>query len=474
MLFIFAPGNRPGTVFCLMNIVIFGSGPMPCEARFPVMAPGARTWQIVQTVVRALPDGGEPHRVVVLGLEPTPRAAGDAAPVVLPWSSGAEGSELVYVPLTYDDFVAAATSGRTKDLVFPESPDAVVGCASLQPCATAADYAAAHRAPVWMDLFGDAITEVQSKAELHPDRREENDRMYFHVWRLLLRVLYHGDRFSALSDRQREAVIGQLGPAGRLGRRTRGEHLVHTIPFGIFPEDVPEPDVTEGGEERDLFTVMWCGSFNTWMDVDALVQGVAQALGEEPRLRLLVVGGRIAGYNDESFERFSSGIQAAGVEESVELRDWCSLEETRHLYARCDVGLSIDRYTYEAVLGSRTRIVNFLAAGKPVLSTVITELTVELSREGYVLPFRAGDGPDLARALVEAARMGSAGAKDLGRRGREFVVKRYSGSEVGRPLAEWIAAPAFARDKSAEGKHYEDNPLTSFWEGVEKLEPVQS
>ena len=437
---------------------------MPCEPQFPVLAPGARTWQVLQTVAHALAAESGPHRIMVFALEPSPRENAGPIAVSLAVAGDPFPGEISYVPCSYDDFVALSGREAPERFSIPDKVDAVVGCASIQPCATAAEFAAARRVPVWIDLFGDPIAEIQSKAELYPDQREENDQLYLHVWRLLLKALHHGDAFSALSERQREAVIGQLGPAGRLGRRTRGEHLVSTIPFALFPGDFP-PEVSDALiDDSETFTVMWCGSFNTWMDVDALVEGVASALKQEQRLRLLVVGGRIPNYNEESFGRFVEGIRSAGVDGAVELLDWCSLEETRRLYVRCDAGLSIDRFTYEALLGSRTRIMNFLAAGRPVLSTVITELTEELAREGYVLPFRPGDGADLARALVEAALMGRSGARELGARGRRFVEERFAGARAGCPLADWIRAPRFARDKNTEGRHFDDNPLIGFWQ----------
>lgn len=444
-----------------MNIVIFGSGPMPCEPQYPVLAPGARTWQILQTAAGALAASGRGGTIRVCGLEaaPRPEAAAHEVPVAL---AAAPGVEITYLPRTFDEFVTLAGPE-----VLGQTADAVIGCASVQPCATAADYAARAQAPLWVDLFGDPIAEVQSRAQLEPHARHANDDLYVHVWRLLLRALVQGDRFSALSLRQREALIGQLGAAGRLGRRTRGEHLVHALPYALFPDDLqaltPAESPAFSWEGEDSFTVMWCGSFNTWMDAGTLVEGVSKAFSEEPRLRLLVAGGRIRDYHENSFEHFRDGMERAGLSQRIEYADWCSLQETRGLYARCDAGLSIDRFTYEALLGSRTRIVNLVAAGKPVISTVITELTSDLARDGFVRPFEAGSGADLARALVETARLGRDGAARLGARGRAYVAGAYGGETCGLPLARWIVAPAFARDKGPQGGHDLDNPLIRFW-----------
>jgi glycosyltransferase involved in cell wall biosynthesis len=434
------------------------------------MAPGSRTWQIVQTVAcgLALDEDSRPV-ITVCALEQEPRADGVAplrfeidTGVPCSGDSGTVRMEISYVPLGIDAFKKAG-GGEFRGGPRPGTPvDAVVGCASVQPCATAAGFAAARKAPLWVDLFGDPITEIQSRAELHPDEKEANDAQYCHVWRLLMPALLQGDMFSALSTRQRFSVIGQLGVAGRLNRLTSGANIVATIPYGVFPStdvaSAPAPAKTN-------FIVMWCGSFNTWMDVDSFAAGFVRAIRENPRIRLLVVGGKIAGYNDVAYERFVETICAAGAEGAVRYLDWQPLEELRKLYAACDVGLSIDRFTYEAVLGSRTRLVNFLAAGKPVVSTVLTELSEDLASQGFLLPFEVGNSDSLAVALADASRRAGELA-ELGARAREYVTSRYHGRVAGAPLVEWIMNPAFAPDKDNERMPDSMNPLTAYWRKV--------
>src|SRR5690606_23899454 len=99
--------------------------------------------------------------------------------------------------------------------------------------------------------------------------------------------------------------------------------------------------------------------------------------------------------------------------------DWQPLSAMQKLYEQCDLGLSIDRFTYEAELGSRTRLINFLAAGLPVASTVVTELSQDLARDGVLFPFELGNADSLTSTLLEAAD--SAGAKRL----RQGECRRY-------------------------------------------------
>jgi glycosyltransferase involved in cell wall biosynthesis len=458
-----------------MKIVVFGCGPMPCEPQYAVTAPGARTWQIVQTVLSGLDLAEAPDaETVVVNLDGTPREGNDAPLMFeVPLDGGdvepaaAPGRRVTCLPLAADAFKQIG-QGQWPELL-REPPDAVVATGSVQPYATAAQYARAVERPLWVDVFGDPLAELQSRAEILPGSKEENDSLYYHTWKLLLDALVQGDMFSSLSARQRFALIGHLGVAGRLNRSTRCYEFVHSIPYGVFPATappLPEP------REHAHFVVMWCGSFNTWMDPATLAAGIVKAWQKNPHIRLLVVGGRCPGYNDVSFDQFADAIKRANASEAIRMVEWQPWGELNRLYAEADAGLSIDRPSYEAMLGSRTRLVNFLVAGKPVISTTPTELAEDLAREGVLLPFRMGDADHLAEVLLDAAQRRQELA-ELGRRGRDYVLSRYHGRILGVPLMEWLANPQFAPDKRGERHSLDpDNPLTSYWQIV--LENVRT
>jgi glycosyltransferase involved in cell wall biosynthesis len=455
-----------------MNVLIFGTGPMPCEPQYPVMAPGARTWQIARTAATALAGNGD-GSVTVIGLENETRTQPGApmtfeCTVPAPDSPTPPGSaqrkvSILYYALGFNDFMRLNQPAAMKQPLFNMQIDAVIGTSSIQPCATAALFAASRGIPFWADIFGDPVAEIQSRAQLLPEEKDANATQYHHVWKLMLPVLLQGDQFSALSNRQRFALIGQLGITGRLNHLTSGTDFVHAIPYGLFPDD-PPPLMPHS--QRDMFVLMWCGSFNTWMDVDSLVEGLVAAIKANSRLRLLVVGGKIPGYNEIAYERFQEGVRTAGVRDAVRMMDWQPLAETLKLYAFCDAGLNIDRYTYEAVLGSRTRIVNFLAAGKPVISTTVTELTEELAGHGFVVPFDVSDSTGLARAIEDAVIRRDE-LRQLGQRGAEYVRQRFDAVVVGQSLADWVRNPAFSPDKADRSRLDPANPLTQFWQRVQ-------
>ena len=311
-----------------MNVLIFGTGPMPCEPQYPVMAPGARTWQIARTVAGALASDAD-SSVTVVALESETRTQPDA-PIRFGEGTGEGNTDagsasprrrtsIAYYALGFNDFVRQSQLPASKQKWLPEKIDAVVGTSSIQPCATAALFSASRGIPFWADIFGDPVAEIQSKAQLSREDHDANAGQYHHVWKLLLQTLLQGDRFSTLGERQRFALIGQLGTAGRLNRLTSGLDFVHAIPYGLFSDD---PPAIVPPSQRDMFVLMWCGSFNTWMDVDSLVDGLVKAMKAHSKLRLLVVGGKIPGYNELAYERFAEGIRSAGLGDSVRMMDW--------------------------------------------------------------------------------------------------------------------------------------------------------
>ncbi len=428
-----------------MSVVIFGNGPLPVEANFPVMAPGSRTWQIVRTVAAALAEQGKTGEdVIVYGLDEQPRSNGVAMPLLTTIKAGSAEIRLSYHALPYEQF-SQLGSAESASVELPADVRAVIGTGSVQPYSTAARFAGAQNLPLWIDVFGDPLCEIQSQAELSEDpANTENATRQVHIWKLFVDALLYGDKFSALSDRQRYALLGQLGCAGRLNQHTAAASLVDAIPYSLFLEDYKPVTPTPHGDGR--FTVMWSGSFNTWMDVPTLTRGLTTALQSTPNMRLLVVGGKIPGYNEISYGQFLDGIKAAGVEGAVTLMDWQPLSAMEKLYAEVDLGISIDRYTYEAELGSRTRLVNFLAAGVPVASTVVTELSQQLKDAGHLQPFELGNAESLTEALIRA----SADRGDRLEKAKasiKHIYTAYNGNEQGKPLKNWLRSPTRAADK---------------------------
>jgi hypothetical protein len=326
------------------------------------------------------------------------------------------------------------------------APDAVVG-------ATAYASALAARlrleVPLWADVFGDLMSEAQAKAA-----RTASDWSLVHFWTLMRTVLERGDRFSAVSHAQSHALVGQLGIAGRLSSRTTGEELVSMVPCAC---DAPVARADRETARRELgfapadFVLLVSGGVNTWCDVETLGAGLAIAMKEESRLRLVVTGGAIPGHDEASHLELGRRLAALPAARVLDL-GWIDSRRLAGVYAAADLGLVVERPIYERRLGAENRVVEWLAHGLVCATTAASESGAELAREGLSLRCAPGDARGLADLVVAAAgdpvRHEAARVLAEARRlGPAWVARERSFAATAAPLLAWCAAPCFARDR---------------------------
>src|SRR5690606_5240663 len=94
---------------------------------------------------------------------------------------------------------------------------------------------------------------------------------------------------------------------GRLNRHNFAEPLIHAVPNAVHPHYAALQRTPSGN--HDDFPVLWSGGFNTWTDVEMLVEGFAEAMAEHPRLRLVCTGGPVLGHDESTYSRFEAMVK---------------------------------------------------------------------------------------------------------------------------------------------------------------------
>ena len=416
------------------RVLVLGCSPLPFENQRMNYAPGARTWQLA----RPLADAG--HAVCVVA-QRIPGAYGGEVDRI----DGLERDGIPIYTLDLDDF---RRPGVVDGLVDAFRPDVLIGAASTVPALRAIEVAGDR--PVWIDLFGDLMAEAQARLTVHPD---EPLAPYRDV---LAALLERGDAFSAVSDRQRDAVLGQLGLLGRLNRRTSDCELVHTVPCSVrfdvasTTSDVRAP-VPDDVEDDDV-VLLWSGGFNTWCDADTLVDGVERAMASEPRIQLVTTGGSIPGHDDVSYQRFLDRVRSSELRDRFVVKGPVDAGLAARYLARADLGVVTEKPLAERRLGSSGRVVGWVSAGLPAICTTTSEIGERLAERGLVRAYRAGDPDDLARAIIDDVR-DLDGARERARRAREFARGVWSVQATAAPVVRWVERARRAPDATA------DNPL---------------
>jgi glycosyltransferase involved in cell wall biosynthesis len=397
-------------------------------------APGARTWQL------ARPLAGAGHAVCVVAQRIPGAYGGDVEPIAELERSG--------IPIYTLDLDGFRHPGVVDGLVDAFRPDIVIGAASTVPALRAIEVAGDR--PVWVDLFGDLLAEAQARLTVHPDEQLAPYRD------VLAALLERGDAFSAVSDRQRDAVLGQLGLVGRLNRDTIGCELVSTVPCSVRPADGParsdgpvaNPDDVDDAD----VVVLWSGGFNTWCDVDTLVNGVERAMASDPRIRLVTTGGSIPGHDDVSYQEFLDRVRGSELRDRFVVKGPVDAELAARYQARADLGVVTEKPLVERRLGSSGRVLGWLSAGVPVICTGVSELGGLLAERGLARIYHEGDPEDLARAILDVAGDPVA-ARDRALRAQAFACEAFSARATAEPLVRWVEHARRAPDAGV------DNPL---------------
>ncbi len=273
--------------------------------------------------------------------------------------------------------------------------------------------------------------------------------------------LSRGDFFLCSSDEQRLYYAGLLTALGRVNpHRVAGDPdlagLIAPVPFGV-PQELPPhqpylPDILgppRPGERRLLF-----GGLYDWYDPDTLLDALerlADRAGPDAAdWRLLLIRNPNPGTTPQRLlRRVERRCRERGWwERRVELLDWVPAERRWDLLRDVDALVAPHRPSLETRLSMRTRFLEAVAAGCPVITSEGGTVSRLLREEeaGRVVP--PGDPEALARALedllgdLEREPVG-AGHEDGGghARGARALAERFAWERVLAPLVAFCENP---------------------------------
>ena len=270
--------------------------------------------------------------------------------------------------------------------------------------------------------------------------------------------LRRGDFFLAATERQRDFWLGSLMSAGRINPATYDadptfRRLIDLVPFGISaaPPVKRRPvlrGVVEGIGADDL-VLLWGGGVYNWFDPVTLVEAVDVVRQHVPRVRLVFLGMtnpnpaippmRVA---VEVRER-AAALGLVGTH--VFFNDgWVPYDERADYLLEADVGVSTHRSHIEASFSFRTRVLDYLWAGLPYVTSAGDSFADLADAEGVGVSVPGGDVGALGDALV--ALLTSPDSLAACRAAASRVVGRFHWDAVMAPLVAFCLSPRRAAD----------------------------
>jgi glycosyltransferase involved in cell wall biosynthesis len=266
--------------------------------------------------------------------------------------------------------------------------------------------------------------------------------------------LRRADLVLCASERQRLFYLGHLAALGRINPATYRDdpdlrRLLDLMPFGldpIAPEPGPALRGTVAGFDADSKVLIWGGGVYSWFDPLSLIRAVAALSRERDDVRLFFLGTRHPGVEEMGIVREAFDLaRELGVEgTTVVFNDtWVPYAHRGAYLLEADAGVSTHHIHVETTFAFRTRILDYLWAGLPMVVTD-GDGFAELVRDeelGVVVP-----GNDVAALTAALADVLDPGRAAVYRANVARVRDRFAWPVVLGPLRAFVARPHHAAD----------------------------
>lgn len=289
------------------------------------------------------------------------------------------------------------------------------------------------------------------------------------------------DAVLVTGERQRDLWLGALAAQGRLNWDTaredpRLERLFLTVPFGL-PETPPRgtprafrrrwPGLRDG--DRIL---LWGGGVWNWLDPLTVIRAMGRVAAKRDDVKLVFPGVQ---HPNPRIGALRMVDEAVGLAKSLDLYDrhvffnfgWTTYEARQDALVDADVGVSAHPDHIEARFAFRTRLLDYLWAGLPILATRGDDLAEEVRARGIGLCLEPGDVDGWAAAilrLVEDRQLHAQCRAQALELARELTWERTTAT-----LRAFCRAPRPAADRSRRTRLGDVLDLVAYGLGVGRI-----
>jgi len=265
-----------------------------------------------------------------------------------------------------------------------------------------------------------------------------------------LRALDRADRILCASEPQRWGYLTLACMLGKINPRHYASDLVLTVPSGAAP-DPPARERSRHPRLAEIKTrgpiVLWFGGIYPWFDIDVYLGAMPLIAREVTNVQFLFVGaGGVDHREGEPLThpgalRLRAALESDGdLKARTHLLEHGAYEERREVFLASDLGVCTQGDHLETAFSMRTRLIDMMWGGVPVVATVgdgIGQL-VHASGAGMVVP--PADAPALARAVVSLLRQPEA-LRSMSAKARQLAAGVLSWDHQIEPLHRYCLAP---------------------------------
>lgn len=309
------------------------------------------------------------------------------------------------------------------------------------------------------DLYDPFLFELLEQLNGRPQEKVSTWR---HFWDVQNELMELADYAICASERQRDLWLGHFCALGRLDPIQHVKDPVFRELLGVVPFGVPrQPPSTSRPAMRGVLgdigatdpILLWGGGIWNWFDPLTPIQAVGRLRSRHPDLRLVFMGTR---HPSPEVPEMTMAAEAERVAGELGLRDesvffnrgWVPYEERQNWLLEADCGISAHFDTVETRFAFRTRVLDYLWAGLPIVTTEgdhFAELVCAHDLGG-VASFRSvEDWTELLSNVISAkGTMAETAMRERVR--REGLA--YTWDKAAMPLVSWVERHGLSSNES--------------------------
>ncbi|MGC9396706.1 MAG: glycosyltransferase [Anaerolineae bacterium] len=268
-----------------------------------------------------------------------------------------------------------------------------------------------------------------------------------------------GDFFLCASERQRDYWLGMLSAVGRINPYTYAqdptfEKLIAVVPFGLPREQPQHLHPVLKGVYKSIApadkVLLWGGGVWDWLDAPALVRAMPLILAQRDDVKVFFMGTRrpnASAAQTSALDDLVALSQDLGLyDRFVFFNDWVDYEQRQNYLLEADLGISLHLNHAETRFAFRTRLLDYLWAGLPVVCTAGDVLGESLAAQGVASLVAPGDEEGLAQTILSLLAIPDLRAQNEAR--GKALAEHYCWDVVAQPLVDFCTAPRFAADRA--------------------------
>ncbi|HEY9897912.1 MAG TPA: hypothetical protein V6D00_01910 [Pantanalinema sp.] len=255
------------------------------------------------------------------------------------------------------------------------------------------------------------------------------------------------------SERQRDYWLGRLCAQGRLGpelyaRDPSAQRLLSVVPFGL-PSEAPRPGPARirgvlPGIDEGARVFLWGGGIWEWFDPLTPIRAAAALQDAHPAIKLVFLAGKSPNPGTPAMPMAEAAralaLELGALGRSVHfIEDWIPYQDRGALLLEADAAFTAHRDHLETRFSFRTRVLDYLWAGLPILTTAGDAMADLVTLEGLGEAIAPGDVAGWTQALL---RLGSDDALRTACAVRaKRASERFTWERAILPLAGYCDAP---------------------------------